>query len=70
MKVVAEVPILLSCVTAHKITTFRCTHLATMATGGDDNDDNDTDGATMTTTTMMAMAQRVTGYNYDGNRQR
>jgi len=47
---------LLSRVTAHKITTFRCKYLATMATGDDDvddDDDDDEDGA-MTTTTRMA----------------
>jgi hypothetical protein len=38
-----------------------------MATGGDD--DGDKDGATMTTTTMMATAQHVTRYNYDGDGQ-
>ena len=66
---VAEGPMLLSRVTAHKITTFRCKYLATMATG-DDDDDNE-DGATTTTTTMtmtmmMVMARRATGYNDDG----
>ena len=60
---------LLSRVTAHKITTFRCKYLATMATGDDDDDDED--GATTTTTTMtmtmmMVMARRATGYNDDG----
>ena len=61
---------LLSRVTAHKITTFRCKYLATMATGDDDDDE---DGATTTTTTMtmtmtmmMVMARRATGYNDDG----
>jgi hypothetical protein len=67
VEVVAEGPMLLSRVTAHKLTTFRCKHLATMATGGDD--DGDKDGATMTTTTMMATAQHVTRYNYDGDGQ-
>ena len=66
---VAEGPMLLSRVTAHKITTFRCKYLATMATGDDDDDDED--GATTTTTTMtmtmmMVMARRATGYNDDG----
>ncbi len=66
---VAEGPMLLSRVTAHKITTFRCKYLATMATGDDDDDDED--GATTTTTTMtmtmmMLMARRATGYNDDG----
>jgi hypothetical protein len=53
---VTEGPMLLSRVTAHKITTFRCKYLATMATGDDDvddDDDDDEDGA-MTTTTRMA----------------
>ena len=36
---------LLSRVTAHKITTFRCKYLATMATGDDDDNDEDGDGA-------------------------
>jgi hypothetical protein len=54
---------LLSRVTAHKITNFRCKYLATMSLG-DDDDDNE-DGA-MVTTTTMAMAQRATGYNDDG----
>jgi len=35
---VAEGPMLLSRVTAHKITTFSCKYLATMVTGGDDDD--------------------------------
>ncbi len=48
---VAEGPMLLSCVTAHKITNFKCKYLATMVMG-DDDDDNE-DGATMTTTTTM-----------------
>jgi len=61
---VAEGPMLLSQVTAHKITTFRSKFLATMATG-DDNDDNE-DGATTTTMTTMAMARRATGYIDDG----
>jgi hypothetical protein len=47
---VAEGPMLLSRVTAHKITNFRCKYLATMATGHDDDDDDndendDGDGA-------------------------
>jgi hypothetical protein len=45
----------LESLTAHKITTFRCKYLATMATGGDDDDD-DEDGMTTTTTTAMATA--------------
>jgi hypothetical protein len=52
--------------TAHKITTFRCKYLATMATGEDDVDAED--GAT-TTTMMTATAQRATGYNEDGGGQ-
>ena len=38
----------LESLTAHKITTFRCKYLATMATGDDDDDDDDDkeDGAT------------------------
>ena len=61
---VAEGPMLLSRVTAHKITNFWCKYLATMATGDDDNDDED--GATTTTMTTIAMARRATGYNVDG----
>ena len=64
MEVVAEGPMLLSRVTAHKITTFRCKYLATMATGDDDDDDKD--GATTTMTTTMSTTQRATGYNDDG----
>jgi len=51
---------LLSRVTAQKITTFRCKYLATMAMC--DNNDDDEDGAmtttatTTTTTTTMAAA--------------
>ena len=61
---VAEGPMLLSRVTAHKITTFRCKYLTTMATG--DDNDNNKDGATTTTMmTKMAMARRATGYNDD-----
>jgi hypothetical protein len=44
----------LESLTAHKITTFRCKYLATMATGDDDDDDED--GATTTTTTTTATA--------------
>jgi hypothetical protein len=62
---VAEGPMLLSRVTAHKITIFRGKYLATMATG-DDNDDDDEDGATTTTTTTMVKVQWATGYNDDG----
>jgi len=46
---VAEGPMLLNCVTAHKITNSRCIYLATMATG-DDDDDDDEDGAVATAT--------------------
>jgi hypothetical protein len=47
----------LESLTAHKITTFRCKYLATMATGDDDDgDDGDEDGATTTTTMTMATA--------------
>ena len=63
---VAEGPMLLSRVTAHKITNFRCKYLATMATGDDDDDDDDEDGATTTTMTTMTTMQRVTGCNVDG----
>ena len=66
---VAEGPMLLSRVTAHKITNFRCKYLATMATGDDDDDDKD--GATTTTTmTTMATARRAMGYNDDGGGRR
>ena len=65
---VAEGPMLLSRMTAQKITNFRCKYLATMATG--DDDDNNKDGATTTTTTMMATARRATGYNDDGGGRR
>jgi len=65
---VAEGPMLLSHVTAHKITSFRCKYLATMATGDDDDDDED--GATTMTMAMMATARRATLYNDDGRRQR
>ena len=66
---VAEGPMLLSCVTAHKITNFRCKHLATMVTGNDEDDD-DEDGTTTMTTTTMATARRAMGYNGDGGGQR
>ena len=58
---------LLSRVTAHKITNFRCKYLAMMATG-DDDDNDDEDGATTTTMTTMAMAtaRRAMGYNDNG----
>jgi hypothetical protein len=61
----------LESLTAHKITTFRCKYLATMAmaTGDDDDDDDDDDdkdGATMTTTTTTATTRRAMGYNDDG----
>jgi len=63
---VAEGPMLLSHVNAHKITNFRCKYLATMVTGDkDDNDDDDKDDATTMTTTTMATARRVMGYNDD-----
>jgi len=48
---------LLSRVTAHKITNFRCKYLATMATG-DDDDDNE-GGTTTTTTTTIVMTRRA-----------
>ena len=57
--------LLWSRVTVHKVTTFRCKYLATMAMG--DNDDDDKDGmttTTMTTTTMTtttATTRRATG---------
>jgi len=54
----------LESLTAHKITTFRCRYLATMATG--DDDDGNEDGATTMTTTTMATARRAKGYNDDG----
>ena len=63
----------LESLTAHKITTFRCKYLATMAmaTGDDDDDDdNDKDGATTTTTTATATARRAMGYNDDGGGRR
>ena len=60
---VAECPMLLSRVTEHKITNFRCKYLATMATGNDNNDDGNEDGVmttmtTTTTTTTMATTCR------------
>ena len=54
---VAEGPMLLSRVTAHKITTFRCKYLAKMATG--DDEDNEEDGATTTTTSTGAMGDGI-----------
>ena len=45
---------LLSRVTAHKITNFRCKYLATMAMG-DDDDDNNEDGFA----TTMATAYKI-----------
>ena len=36
----------LESLTNHKITTFRCKYLATMATGDDDNNNEDGNGAT------------------------
>ena len=59
---------LLSRVTAHKITNFRCKHLATVVTGNDDGDD-DEDGATTSMTMTMAIARREMGYNGDGGRR-
>jgi len=61
-------PMLLSRVTAHKITNFSCKYLATIAMGN--NDDDDEDGVTTTTTTTMATARRATGYNDDGGGRR
>ena len=59
----------LESLTAHKITTFRCKYLATMATGDDDDDDED--GAMTTTMTMTTTtARRAMGYNNDGGGQR
>ena len=67
----AEGPTLLSRVTAHKITTFRCKYLATMRGATTNDDDDDEDGTTTTTTpTMMAMEQRAMGYNDDGGGRR
>ncbi len=60
MEVVAEGPMLLSRVTARKITTFRCKYLAMMAMGDDDNDDDKDDATTMMTATM-ATVRRATG---------
>ena len=57
----------LESLTAHKITTFRCKYLATMATGDDDDDE---DGATPTMTTTMSTARQATGYNDDGGGRR
>ena len=54
---VAEGPMLLSCMTAHKITNFRCKYLAAMATG--DNDDDNEDGATTMMMATMATARRA-----------
>ena len=51
---VVEGPMLLSRVTAHKITNFRYKYLATMETGDDDNVDED--GVMMMTMTTMATA--------------
>ena len=59
----------LELLTAHKITTFRCKYLATMAMGDDDDDDDDDedkDGATTMTTTIMATVRWAMGYNDDG----
>jgi hypothetical protein len=62
----------LESLTAHKITTFRCKYLATMAMGDDDDDDDDDeDGATTTTTTTTTTtARRAMGYNDDGGGRR
>ena len=54
----------LESLTAHKITTFRCKYLFTMATG--DNGDDDEVGAMTTTTTITETAQWAMGYNEDG----
>ena len=57
--------------TVHKITTFRCKYIPTMATGDDDDDDED--GATTTTTTTTtttAMARRAMGYDDNGGGRR
>jgi len=51
---VVEGPMLLSRVTAHKITNIRYKYLATMETGDDDNVDED--GVMMMTMTTMATA--------------
>ena len=60
---------LLSRVTAHKITNFRCKHLATVVTGNDDGND-DEDGATTSMTMTMVTARQAMGYNGDdGGRQ-
>jgi len=49
---------------AHKITTFMCKYLATMATGDDDDDE---DGATRTmASTTTATERHAMGYNDDG----
>ena len=56
---------LLSHVTVHKITTFRCKYLATMVTGGNDDND-DKDSTTMKTMMMTATSPQATGYNDDG----
>jgi len=66
---VAEGPMLLSRVTAHKITTFRCKYLVTMATGNN-NDDADDGAMTTRTTTTMGKARRAMGYNDDGGGRR
>ena len=58
----------LESLTAHKITTFRCKYLATMATGDDDDDDED--GATTTTKTTTATVRRAMRYNDDGGGRR
>jgi len=63
---VAEGPMLLSRVTAHKITHFRCKYLATMAMADDDDYNEDGTTTTTMTTTTMATARRATGYNNDG----
>jgi hypothetical protein len=55
--------------TTHKITTFSCKYLTTLATGDDDDDDED--GAMTTTMTMTTTtARRAMGYNDDGGGQR
>ncbi len=60
----------LESLTAHKITTFRCKYLATMAMGDDDDDNEDGATMTMTATTTTATARRAMGYNDDGGGRR
>jgi len=66
---VAEGSMLLSRVTAHKMTTFRCKYLAMMVTGNNNGDDNKDGATTMTTTTTtMVTGRRATEYNGNGGR--